>query len=57
MEIKNIQKLLIEVEGTDVENLKSAISKIAKGDTKIGFSKVPLTEDECKIIKQLNDKL
>lgn len=57
MEIKTSQTLTIKVEGEDAKNLKSALDKIARGDTKIGFSKTPLSTDECKVIKSLNEKL
>ena len=43
--------------GEDAVNFKKALAKIAAGDTKIGFSKDPLTEAEVKLIKTLNDKV
>lgn len=57
MEIKKIEKLTIELEGDNAKSFSSALNKIAKGETKIGFSKQSLTDDECKVIKDLNNKL
>ncbi len=57
MEIKKIDKLTLTLEGTEVEDFRRAISKIAEGNTKIGFSKEILTDKEVETIKHLKTKL
>lgn len=57
MEIKKEQVISITLKGDDAKHFDAALGKIAKGDTKIGFSKEALTEPEQKIIKDLYNKL
>lgn len=39
------------------EEVKSAIKKIEKDNTKTGFNSTSLTSDELKLIKDLNEKI
>jgi len=57
MEITKESTVIVSLKVDDAKNFVSAVQKISKGDTKIGYSKSDLTDDEVKLIKALSDKL
>lgn len=57
MKIRKPKLLHIRLKGKDVDSFVSAVTKIADGDTKIGFSKQALSEEEQQVIKDISNKL
>ncbi len=57
MEIVKESKITISLVGDNAKDFASAIDKISKGDTKIGYSKSDLTDGEIRVIKDLSKKL
>lgn len=57
MEVKKTNRITIVIEGDEAKDFEAALSKISKGDTKVGFSKEALTENEQKIIKEVYKKI
>lgn len=50
-------KLKIKVSSEDVDNLKSALKKIADEQKQIGFKKSSLTQDEADVIDKLSKEI
>jgi hypothetical protein len=57
MKIKKEKSLKIKLSDSDSDNFKSAIKKIINGEVVIGFNKKLLSEDELKVLKELNENI
>ncbi len=57
MKVKHTKQLKIVLKGKDAEHFKTAIEKLAKGSSKVGFNSSNLTEDEAKVLKDISTKL
>lgn len=57
MKTEEVKSIKVEFEGSEAYTFKSAIKKLEKENTKTGFNSTPLTSDELKLIKDLNEKI
>jgi hypothetical protein len=57
MKIEKENSIKIKVKGDNMDNPKSALKKIVFENDKIGFNKIPLSNDEKKVLKDIYDKL
>lgn len=55
--MKAIAKLSIEVEGKEVETLKSALNKVLEDINRIGLKHTGMSVEEGEVIKDLTDKI
>lgn len=51
------QKLIIQIEGKDAEDLKTGLQKITDKLKEPGFKRNDLTDRETEVIQNLTDKL
>ena len=57
MKIECNKQLKIKLNGSDADNLKSALNKIVDETNSIGFKKNNLSDNEVKVITSLSSKL
>lgn len=58
MKAEEVKSIKIEFEGTEADSFKSAVKKLEKETSKIGFQQsLDMTADEMKLIRDLNEKI
>lgn len=57
MKIKQEEQVTIKVKGDKKNLLKEIVKKISESKNAIGFSKSPFTDDERRLIDELNKNL
>lgn len=57
MKAETIKRLTIEVEGKDIDNLKSGLKKITKEIKRPGYKNTDLTSEEIEVIENLSKEI